>query len=54
MPNAEQTGMLNSKGGLLEEMKELEGTIAMYKEAFPDNPVFATGGKKKDLKKKPQ
>jgi hypothetical protein len=24
----------------------------MYKEAFPDNPVFATGAKKKELKKK--
>ena len=28
-------------------MKDLEGIIAMYKEAFPDNPVFATGAKKK-------
>ena len=33
-------------------MKELDGIISMYKEAFPDNPVFATGGKKKDVKKK--
>jgi hypothetical protein len=45
--------MINSKGQLVEEMKELEGIILMYKEAFPDNPAFAQG-KKKDKKAKPQ
>lgn len=40
--------MLNSKSATLTEMKDLEGIIAMYKEAYPDNPVFATGAKKKD------
>ena len=44
--------MLNSKNGIKEEMKDLEGIIAMYREAYPDNPVFAAGGKKKDTKKK--
>jgi hypothetical protein len=41
--------MISSKPGILEEMKELEAIILMYKEAFPDNPAFATGkkGKKK-------
>lgn len=33
--------MLNSKDSILEEIKELEGIITMYKESFPDNPVFA-------------
>lgn len=46
--------MINSKGATLAEMKDLENIIAMYKEAFPDNPVFATGAKKKDIKKKQQ
>jgi len=27
-------------------MKDLEGIILMYKEAFPDNPAFAIGKKK--------
>jgi hypothetical protein len=45
--------MINSKTSIQEEMKELEGVIAMYKEAFPDNPVFATGAKKKETKKQP-
>lgn len=51
-PTAELKEMLNGKEGLLAEMKDLEGIIAMYKEAFPENPVFATGAKKKELKKK--
>lgn len=46
--------MINSKDQLLAEMKDLEGIVAMYKEAFPDNPAFAVGGKKKkDTKKGP-
>ena len=43
--------MVNSKDGLLAEMKEQEGILNMYKEAFPDNPAFAVTGKKK--KKQP-
>ena len=46
--------MINSKGAIQAEMKDLEGIIAMYREAFPDNPAFATSGKKKEQKKKPQ
>lgn len=42
--------MLNSKDGILEEMKELEGVIKMYQEAFPDNPAFAVGKKAKKAK----
>lgn len=44
--------MLEHKDGLIQEMKELENTLKMYKEAFPDNPAFATGGKKKEKAKK--
>jgi hypothetical protein len=44
--------MLASKPSLKEEMKELDGIISMYKEAFPENPVFAAGAKKKEVKKK--
>jgi hypothetical protein len=44
--------MVNGKLALVAEMKDLESIIQMYKEAFPDNPIFATGAKKKDLKKK--
>lgn len=39
--------MVNSKEGILLEMKEQEAILNMYKEAFPDNPAFAVGGKKK-------
>jgi hypothetical protein len=39
--------MLQSKVGINAEMADLEGILAMYKEAFPDNPAFAKGGKKK-------
>jgi hypothetical protein len=46
--------MIASKDGLQAEMKDLESIIAMYKEAFPDNPAFATGAKKKELLKKQQ
>lgn len=44
--------MVNSRDALVEEMKDLEGVISMYKEAFPDNPAFAQGGKKKEKGKK--
>lgn len=52
IPNAEQVEKINSRASLNAEMKDLEGIIAMYKEAFPDNPAFATGTKKKEQKKK--
>jgi len=32
--------MIKSKAGLLEEMKELDGIIQMYKDAFPENPIW--------------
>jgi hypothetical protein len=44
--------MLANKDPFLQEMKDLEKTIQMYKEAFPDNPVFASGGKKKEKAKR--
>ena len=43
--------MVNSKEGIVQEMKEQESILNMYKEAFPDNPAFAVAGKKK--KKQP-
>jgi len=36
--------MINSMPSIVAEMKDLESIIAMYKEAFPDNPAFAKGG----------
>jgi hypothetical protein len=45
--------MVNSKDQLLEEMKELEGIISMYREAFPDNPVLQSIGKGGKKAKKP-
>jgi hypothetical protein len=38
--------MISSRDELVAEMKDLEGIISMYKDAFPDNPVFAKGEKK--------
>jgi len=32
--------MIGQKSQVLKEMDELEEVIAMYKEAYPDNPVF--------------
>jgi hypothetical protein len=53
-PNQEQLDMVNSKDSLVEEMKELEGIISLYREAFPDNPVLQSIGKKdKKAQKKP-
>jgi hypothetical protein len=40
--------MLDQRDPLLKEMQELEVTLSMYKEAFPDNPAFATGKKNKN------
>ena len=44
--------MLSNKDIILKEMKELEGTLAMYKEAFPDNPAFMSQAKRKEKLKK--
>lgn len=46
--------MINSKDATKAEMADLEKIILMYKEAFPDNPAFAVGGKKKEKGKKPK
>lgn len=40
VPNQEQLEMINSKTKILEEMKELQGIITMYQEAFPENPIW--------------
>ena len=45
--------MLNSKAGLLEEMKEFQNIIKMYQEAFPENPIWSQAGKKDKKQKKP-
>lgn len=45
-PNQEQLDMITSRAGLNEEMKELQGIITMYQEAFPENPIWANLGKK--------
>lgn len=44
--------MINSKDGIVAEMADCEKILAMYKKAFPENPAFATGQKKKDIVKK--
>jgi hypothetical protein len=49
-PNQEQLEMVNSRPKLLEEKQELEGIISMYREAYPDNPIWQTIGGKKDKK----
>ncbi len=43
--------MIHSRDPILKEMKELESTLAMYKEAFPDNPAFFSSTKKKEIAK---
>ena len=40
--------MIGQKDSIVKEMKEVEEVLMMYKEAFPDNPAFATSSKKKD------
>lgn len=44
--------MLEKRETFIKDMKDLEKTIAMYKEAFPDNPAFSSTGKKKEKVKK--
>ena len=46
-PNQEQQDMVNSKEDIIKEMAEQESILQMYREAFPDNPAFNQGGKKK-------
>ena len=38
--------MVSNKEQILKEIKENEDTIALYKESFPENPVFAVGKKR--------
>jgi hypothetical protein len=40
--------MFKNKDAILKDMKDLQKTLAMYQEAFPDNPAFTQGSKKKD------
>ena len=44
--------MLEKKDTFTKDMKDLEKTLGMYKEAFPENPVFSSTGKKKEKAKK--
>ena len=44
--------MLEKKDPIVKDMKDLEKTLQMYKDAFPDNPVFSSTGKKKEKAKK--
>lgn len=43
--------MLASRTEINAEMKDLEKTLAMYREAFPENPAFFSSTKKKELAK---
>jgi hypothetical protein len=45
--------MINSKNKILEEMKDLQGIITLYQEAFPENPIWQQVGKKDKKQKKP-
>ena len=42
--------MIANKDTLTADMQELEGTVSLYKECFPDNPAFATAGSSKQPK----
>jgi hypothetical protein len=52
-PNQEQKDMISSKKAIIEEMDDLQAIIKMYQEAFPENPIWATVGKKDKKGKKP-
>ena len=43
--------MLEQKPEIQKEMQDLEDTLKMYKEAYPDNPAFAPKKLKKKLEK---
>jgi hypothetical protein len=49
--NQEQLDMIASKAEAVKEMKEQEAILALYKEAFPDNPAFKKNSKKQKAKK---
>ena len=54
-PNQEQLEMINSKEGLVTEMKDLQGILKMYEKAFPDNPVWSKKkGKKAQKEEQPK
>lgn len=46
VPNQEQKEMIASKDKILEEMKEQQEIINLYQQAFPENPIWQTIGKK--------
>jgi hypothetical protein len=46
-PTQEQIDMVQRKGTIKAEMDEVLGYLNLYKESFPENPAFATAGKKK-------
>jgi hypothetical protein len=46
-PTQEQIDMVQRKGTIKAEMDEVLGYLNIYKESFPENPAFATAGKKK-------
>jgi hypothetical protein len=46
-PTQEQIDMVQRKGAIKAEMDEVLGYLNIYKESFPENPAFATAGKKK-------
>lgn len=45
--NEDQHGMIANKDGLLADISELENTVALYKECFPDDAAFAVSGTQK-------
>jgi hypothetical protein len=44
--------MIKNKPALLEEMQDLENVLKMYKDAFPENPIWAQAGTKDKKKAK--
>jgi hypothetical protein len=48
-PTQEQLEMVQRKPAIKAEMDEVLGYLNLYKESFPDNPAFATAGKKKKV-----
>jgi hypothetical protein len=49
----EEQQMLKNKDEILQHMRELQKTLSMYQEAFPENPAFLQGSKKRPKEKKP-
>lgn len=46
-PTQDQIDMIQRKASIKAEMEEVLGYLNLYKESFPENPAFATAGKKK-------